>query len=222
MAKSLFQKNTSEDSQPTPYELIEPEIVHLKKGYSIRHGAKGRPKRPLWMVVLLSLALLGSTSWIRSSRLVQGRSDADLPLSSQLWCRPASRRVGCEPDFHLRMRSTPSTARTGLSRIITRRPTQPISRPRSSSNICRMSVCSTPATTSRSIPSAGCAISSLSIPASSCRRNGTFSIPRLAIDPCSTSQIAVCAGHALGRLPRYDTFMSGHAYRPACNVESKS
>jgi len=57
MAKSLFQKNTSEDSQPTPYELIEPEIVHLKKGYSIRHGAKGRPKRPLWMVVLLSLAL---------------------------------------------------------------------------------------------------------------------------------------------------------------------
>jgi hypothetical protein len=52
MAKSLFQKNNPEDSTPTPYELIEPEIVHLKKGYSIRHGPKGAPKRPLWLVAL--------------------------------------------------------------------------------------------------------------------------------------------------------------------------
>ena len=52
MEKSLFQKKRPEDRPPTPYELIEPEIVHLKKGYSIRHGEKGKKKRPLWLVVL--------------------------------------------------------------------------------------------------------------------------------------------------------------------------
>lgn len=52
MAKSLFQKDNAEDSSPTPYELIEPEIVHLKKGYSIRHGPRSKPKKPLWLLVL--------------------------------------------------------------------------------------------------------------------------------------------------------------------------
>ena len=37
MEKSLFQKDTPKGPAPTPYELIEPEIVHLKKGYSIRY-----------------------------------------------------------------------------------------------------------------------------------------------------------------------------------------
>jgi hypothetical protein len=53
MAKSLFQRNYPEGpSPPTPYELIEPEIVHLKKGYSIRHGERPSPKAPPWMLVL--------------------------------------------------------------------------------------------------------------------------------------------------------------------------
>jgi hypothetical protein len=52
MAKSLFHKKPVPDPSLTPYELIEPEIVHLKKGYSIRHGAKTRKKSPLWLVVL--------------------------------------------------------------------------------------------------------------------------------------------------------------------------
>lgn len=52
MAKSLFQKNTPEDPSPTPYELIEPEIVHLKKGYSIRHGPKAKKHTAPWLVIL--------------------------------------------------------------------------------------------------------------------------------------------------------------------------
>jgi hypothetical protein len=60
MGKSLFQKNNPEDPAPTPYELIEPEIVHLKKGYSIRHGPQARKKRPLWLV---SLAFCG-LAWL--------------------------------------------------------------------------------------------------------------------------------------------------------------
>ncbi|MCE0522549.1 MAG: hypothetical protein LV480_06530, partial [Methylacidiphilales bacterium] len=52
MEKSLFHKKAPEDQQPTPYEQIEPEIVHLKKGYSIRHGAKAKPRTPAWLVVI--------------------------------------------------------------------------------------------------------------------------------------------------------------------------
>jgi hypothetical protein len=52
MEKSLFRKKTPRDSPATPYELIEPEIVHLKKGYSIRHGEKRKRKSPSWLVVL--------------------------------------------------------------------------------------------------------------------------------------------------------------------------
>jgi len=51
MEKSLFQKNTPKEIQPTPHELIEPEIVHLKKGYSIRHGPKAKKGPSPWIVV---------------------------------------------------------------------------------------------------------------------------------------------------------------------------
>jgi hypothetical protein len=52
MEKSLFQKNAPREAPPTPYELIEPEIVHLKKGYSIRYGEK-RPKRTApWILII--------------------------------------------------------------------------------------------------------------------------------------------------------------------------
>jgi hypothetical protein len=53
MAQSLFQRKVAPDHEPpTPYDLIEPEIVHLKKGYSVRYGPKPRKKAPLWVVVL--------------------------------------------------------------------------------------------------------------------------------------------------------------------------
>jgi hypothetical protein len=52
MEKSLFHKNSPEEPSPTPYELIEPEIVHLKKGYSIRHGPKAKKRTPPWLVIL--------------------------------------------------------------------------------------------------------------------------------------------------------------------------
>jgi hypothetical protein len=53
MASSLFQKKTPANPEPpTSYELIEPEIVHLKKGYSIRYGPKPRKKMSLWVVFL--------------------------------------------------------------------------------------------------------------------------------------------------------------------------
>jgi hypothetical protein len=51
MEKSLFHKKTAEGSPPTPYELIEPEIVHLKKGYSIRHGQAKKKMSP-WLVIV--------------------------------------------------------------------------------------------------------------------------------------------------------------------------
>jgi hypothetical protein len=53
MASSLFQRKPGPPAEPpSPYELIEPEIVHLKKGYSIRYGAKPRKRTPLWVVFL--------------------------------------------------------------------------------------------------------------------------------------------------------------------------
>jgi hypothetical protein len=51
MAKSLFQRNAPELRPPTNFELIEPEVIHLKKGYSIRYGPK-QPKRSVWLVLL--------------------------------------------------------------------------------------------------------------------------------------------------------------------------
>jgi hypothetical protein len=56
--ESLFRKKIAADRPPTPQELIEPEIVHLKKGYSIRHGEKGRNKRPPWLTLLAFGGLL--------------------------------------------------------------------------------------------------------------------------------------------------------------------
>jgi hypothetical protein len=52
MAKSIFHKPVPKPSPPTPYELIEPEIVHLKKGYSIRHGEKHPRRSPPWLLVI--------------------------------------------------------------------------------------------------------------------------------------------------------------------------
>jgi len=52
MEKSLFHKKTAAGPSPTPYELIEPEIVHLKKGYSIRYGHKAQRKAPPWLLIL--------------------------------------------------------------------------------------------------------------------------------------------------------------------------
>jgi len=59
MGESLFQrKATDRPEPPTPYELIEPEIVHLKKGYSVRYGDRGQRKPPLWVMVLGLCGLL--------------------------------------------------------------------------------------------------------------------------------------------------------------------
>jgi hypothetical protein len=55
MAESLFHRDSPEKRAPAklnPHELIEPEVVHLKKGYSIRHGAKPKPTTPGWLVFL--------------------------------------------------------------------------------------------------------------------------------------------------------------------------
>ena len=57
MEKSLFQKAAPRPNVPSPYELIEPEIVHLKKGYSIRYGPKAPKRAPPWVLVIGFLAL---------------------------------------------------------------------------------------------------------------------------------------------------------------------
>jgi hypothetical protein len=57
MEKSLFHKATPKGPSSTPYELIEPEIVHLKKGYSIRHGPRAKPKMPPWLLILACCGL---------------------------------------------------------------------------------------------------------------------------------------------------------------------
>jgi hypothetical protein len=57
---SLFDKEIPAGATPTPYELINPEIVHLKKGYSIRHGERARKKMPTWLLVMT----FGCLAWI--------------------------------------------------------------------------------------------------------------------------------------------------------------
>jgi len=54
MEKSLFHKDTPEEKPPppNPYALIEQEIGHLKKGPSVRHGAKGKNRAPTWLIVI--------------------------------------------------------------------------------------------------------------------------------------------------------------------------
>jgi hypothetical protein len=57
MAKSLFQKATAEKAPSSPYDKIESEIAHLKKGTSVRHGNKPRPRTPPWLVLLALFTL---------------------------------------------------------------------------------------------------------------------------------------------------------------------
>jgi hypothetical protein len=52
MENSLFHKQALKEAPPTPYELIEPEIVHLKKGYSIRYGEKRAKRAPPWILII--------------------------------------------------------------------------------------------------------------------------------------------------------------------------
>jgi hypothetical protein len=52
MGKSLFQKNSPEKSTPSPYDLIGPEIDHLKKGTSVRYGSKKTSSTPAWAMVI--------------------------------------------------------------------------------------------------------------------------------------------------------------------------
>jgi hypothetical protein len=58
MEKSLFHNDSPEEKrQPTPQELIEKEIVHLKKGSSVRYGAKGGAGNKPWLVIIAFLGL---------------------------------------------------------------------------------------------------------------------------------------------------------------------
>lgn len=59
MGKSLFDKNSPQDRPPTPYERLEPEIAHLKKGSSVRHGPNAKKRFSPWLVLLL----LGTLIW---------------------------------------------------------------------------------------------------------------------------------------------------------------
>jgi hypothetical protein len=52
MEKSLFQKNNPEKPTPTPYELIENEIDHLRKGTSVRYGNKARGGTAPWLIII--------------------------------------------------------------------------------------------------------------------------------------------------------------------------
>ena len=58
MENSLFHKDKPEDRPPTPYELIEPEIIHLKKGYAIRHGPKAQKRTSPWVIILVFCGLV--------------------------------------------------------------------------------------------------------------------------------------------------------------------
>jgi hypothetical protein len=59
MEKSLFHKKTPEEKGPAnPLDLIEKEIGHLKKGSSVRHGAKGKSRNPPWLIILAFCGLL--------------------------------------------------------------------------------------------------------------------------------------------------------------------
>jgi hypothetical protein len=60
MEKSLFHKKKPENPSPTPYDLIEPEVAHLKKSRSIRHGPHAKPTTPPW---LLFIAICG-LAWL--------------------------------------------------------------------------------------------------------------------------------------------------------------
>jgi hypothetical protein len=53
MAKSLFQRNLPEQPPPpNPYELIGPEIEHLRQATDVRHGPKAKGRTTPWTIVL--------------------------------------------------------------------------------------------------------------------------------------------------------------------------
>jgi hypothetical protein len=53
MGDSLFQrKPAGKPTSTSPYDLIQHEITHLKKGTTARHGNKPRKKMSLWLVAL--------------------------------------------------------------------------------------------------------------------------------------------------------------------------
>ncbi len=53
MGNSLFRKESPEDKKPpTPYDLIEKEVQHLKKGSSVRHGGASKNRKMPWLVIL--------------------------------------------------------------------------------------------------------------------------------------------------------------------------
>ena len=58
MGKSLFQKDTPEEKPPPdPYDLINKEIDHLKRGGSVRHGPKRKNRTPNWLIVIAFFGL---------------------------------------------------------------------------------------------------------------------------------------------------------------------
>lgn len=60
MANSIFRKETPEGPSTDPYEKIGPEIVHLQKGTSVRHGAHAPAKISAWLVLLA----FGGLAWL--------------------------------------------------------------------------------------------------------------------------------------------------------------
>jgi hypothetical protein len=58
MANSLFHKDSPDEKKPpTPYELIEKEVEHLKKGTSVRHGGAARNRKAPWLAILAFMGL---------------------------------------------------------------------------------------------------------------------------------------------------------------------
>jgi hypothetical protein len=52
MAKSLFHKEARQIPAPTPADLIGPEVAHLQKRASTRHGAAKKRAVYPWLIVL--------------------------------------------------------------------------------------------------------------------------------------------------------------------------
>ena len=53
MEKSLFRdKETPESRPPDPYDLIDKEIGHLKKGSNVRHGPNAKNRTPNLLLIL--------------------------------------------------------------------------------------------------------------------------------------------------------------------------
>ena len=66
MAKSLFHKDTPEKkpAKPTPYDLIEKEVAHLKKGASVRRSPKEQVKKSApWFAILVAGCLVTLFCW---------------------------------------------------------------------------------------------------------------------------------------------------------------